>query len=235
MRPVKDGATSTICDGGYRRNYGVPIHRKRHSLGERKRRVTGCFNECHCMAGRIKRSQGGHYPDFWEVHVSCRDGLMECTGRRYDARAVSLHGLVREDAWVGHGPVDHVAAHAAVTPVHFVCQQHRDTALATAPCPCQPAELSPHPLHSAGAHGMDGRMDGQLGQHQECHLQGQEPRAAARSLGQLPATRALPLQLSSISTAKLEFGLTLPPPKTSDPPKTSIPRAFGAVERVCTL
>lgn len=36
MRPVKDGASGTICDGGYRRNYGVPIHRKRHSLRGRK-------------------------------------------------------------------------------------------------------------------------------------------------------------------------------------------------------
>lgn len=43
MRPVKDGASSTICDGGYRRNYGVPIHRKRHSLRGRKSNSQDAF------------------------------------------------------------------------------------------------------------------------------------------------------------------------------------------------
>lgn len=147
MRPVKDGASSTICDGGYRRNYGVPIHRKRHSLRGRKRTVRMLSRMPLLVHGQKDKKgihaayggQGGHYPNFWEVHVSCRDGLMECTGRRYNSRAVSLHGLVREDAWIRHGPVDHVAAHAAVTPVHFICQ-HRDTALAGHP-PRPPATL----------------------------------------------------------------------------------------------
>lgn len=55
---------------------------------------------------------------------------MECTGRRYDSRAVSLHGLVRKHAWIRHGPVDHVAPHSAVTPVHFIYQNDTATTLA---------------------------------------------------------------------------------------------------------
>lgn len=233
MRPIKDGASSTICDGGYGRNYGIPIHRKRHSLRGRKSNNQDAFTNATTTTAQSEgqkgvraayRVQEGHYPNFWEVHVSCRDGLMECTGRCYDSRAVSLHGLVREHAWIRHGPVDHVAPHSAVTPVHFICQ-HRDTALSTttldARCPASafahPAALGPPPALELRSTEDE--------EYQKWHL----------SLEQLPATRALPLQLSSISTAKLQFGLTLPPPKTSDPPKTSIPRAFGAVERVCTL